>query len=126
MASENARAVAKQVLEDIGKGKRVSVNKIAPKFGYSKTTAGSGQIQKTKTYQREIKPLLKRLEEERDKIIERLKKTRNKAKYRDLIDGLDKITKNHQLLSGRATSRDVLELEDDKFRNIARRAAGVH
>jgi hypothetical protein len=106
MASENARLVAKKVLENIGKGKKVSVNKIAPEFGYSKTTAGSGQIQKTKTYQKEIKPLLDRLEEERDKIIERLKKTRSKAKYRDLIDGLDKITKNHQLLSGKKTANE--------------------
>ncbi len=103
MASENAKAVAQEVLETIGNGKKPSVLKIAPKHGYAVTTAGSGQIQKTKTYQKAIRPLLERLNDERDKIIEGLKKTRSKAKYRDLIDGLDKITKNIQLLSGKST-----------------------
>lgn len=48
-------------------------------------------------------PLVERLENERNAIIARLEKVRSKAKYRDLIDGLDKITKNIQLLTGGST-----------------------
>lgn len=57
---------------------------------------------------------------ERNEIMKRLPKMRNKAKYRDLIDGLDKVTKNIQLLTGEETSRvggigvllDALEQEE--------------
>jgi len=38
--------------------------------------------------------------------MKRLPKVRAKAKYRDLMDGLDKTTKNIQLLSGKETSRE--------------------
>lgn len=103
--SERARAVAREVIKQVERGGKSFITTIAPKKGYSKRTAASGKIQKTKSYQSVIKPLLVRLEEERDAIIKRLKKTRSKAKYRDLIDGFDKITKNYQLLSGGNTER---------------------
>lgn len=103
MGSINAENVAKEVLVTIGKGKKPSVRAIAPKFGYSPKTAGSGLIQKTKSYRRVLKPLVDQLEAERQAIMARLPKVRNKAKYRDLMDGLDKVTKTHQLLTGGAT-----------------------
>lgn len=110
MGSIAAREVAKEVLETIGKGKKPSVSKIAPKHGYKQSTADSGQVQATKSYKNEIKPLVERLESERDKIIERLKVTRSKAKYRDLIDGMDKVTKNIQLLNGGKTSNEAITI----------------
>lgn len=103
MASIAAKAVAREVLETIGKGKRPNITKIAIKNGYAPSTAGSGLVTKTESYQSEIMPLVTRLELERDAIMERLQKTRGKAKYRDLIDGLDKVTKNIQILTGGAT-----------------------
>src|SRR5258708_193306 len=103
MASEMAKAVAKEVLETMGKGKKPSVSKIAPKHGYKQSTADSGEIQQTKTYKETVNPILNMLIEERLAIMERLKVTRDKAKYRDLMDGLDKTTKNIQLLSGGMT-----------------------
>lgn len=103
MASENAKGVAREVLETIGKGEKPSVLKIAPKHGYSVKTAGSGEIQKTKTYREAMKPLIDRLVEERDRAIEAMKGKISKAKYRDLTDSVDKLTKNIQLLGGKAT-----------------------
>ena len=103
MASIAAEQVAKEVLETIGRGKKPSVRQIAPKHGYSPTTAGSGQIQATKSYQNVIRPVVEMLEAERLAILERLPHVRDKAKYRDLTDGLDKVTKTHQLLTGGAT-----------------------
>ena len=125
--SENAKAVAQDVIKKVSKGEKIVMGKIIKKHGYSDGISKQPErVKKTNSYQKVMKPLLARLEEERDEIIKRLKVTRNKAKYRDLIDGLDKTTKNIQLLSGGATSREIIELGDDKFRNIARRAAGVH
>jgi hypothetical protein len=42
---------------------------------------------------------------EREKIINGLNRVRSRAKYRDLIDGLDKTTKNIQLLTGKDTEK---------------------
>lgn len=121
MSSLAAAEVAKEVLGTIGKGKRPNITRIAVKKGYTYKTANSGQVQKTKTFQNEIQPLVQRLEEERDAIIERLKATRDKAKYRDLIDGMDKVTKNIQLLTGGATENiavGVKKLKDDELISI--------
>ena len=122
MASVAAKEVAKEVLGTIGKGKRPNITKIAIKKGYSPKTANSGQVQKTKTYKAELAPLVTRLEQERDAIVEALKKKRGKAKYRDLIDGLDKVTKNLQLLTGGATQNiaiGVKKMNDDELQRIA-------
>ena len=103
MASIAAEQVAKEVLGTIGKGEIPNITRIAIKKGYSPKTANAGNIQKTKTYKSVIKPIAEMLEAERLAILERLPHVRDKAKYRDLTDGLDKVTKTHQLLTGGAT-----------------------
>lgn len=110
MASEAAKAVAKEVLETIGKGKKPSVSKIAPKHGYTQTTADSGQIQATKSYKKTIQPVIEQLEIERDRAIKLMKGKISKAKYRDLVDSADKLTKNIQLLNGGKTSSDEVKI----------------
>lgn len=111
MASIAAKEVAKEVLETLGKGKRPNLGKIARKKGYANNTADNPKgITETKSYQEVMNPVVEALIQERKAIIERLKKTRSKAKYRDLIDGLDKITKNIQLLSGGKTANEELKI----------------
>lgn len=122
MASVAAKAVAQEVVETLGQGKIPNVTKIAERKGYSPRSARSGAIQKTKSYQAELKPLVERLEEERDAIVKALKSKRGKAKYRDLIDGLDKITKNLQLLTGGSTANiaiGVKKLKDSELEALA-------
>ena len=114
MPSESAKAVAREVIELVGKGGKIHKQRIQEKHGYSKASARSGRALATKTYKKTMAPLIERLEEERDAIIERLKKTRNKAKYRDLIDGLDKTTKNIQLLSGGKTANEEVKITWEK------------
>lgn len=46
--------------------------------------------------------------EERDAVLKLMKKKRGKAKYRDLTDGVDKLTKNIQLLNGGPTETVAL------------------
>src|SRR3990167_7998117 len=110
MGSENAELVAKDVISKVRKGEKIVLGKIIKNRGYSEGISKQpSRVKNTKSYQRVIKPLVDRLEEERNAIIERLKVTRNKAKYRDLIDGFDKVTKNIQLLTGGVTENVGLD-----------------
>lgn len=120
--SQAAKQVAREVLETIGKGEIPNISKIAVKKGYSPTTAGSGLVTKTKSYQRVIAPFVVKLEQERERAINALKGKIGKAKYRDLVDAIDKLTKNHQLLTGGATANVALgvkKLKDDELERIA-------
>ncbi len=76
--------------------------------GYDEDYASSGQITKTKQYQEKMKPIKDQLEEERQRIITEItSKNLSKERYKDLVDAVDKITKNIQLLSGGATERVI-------------------
>lgn len=116
MASIAAKQVAQEVLETLGKGEKPNLGKIARRKGYSDNTADNPKnITETKSYKEEVRPLVEQLEAERQAVVTRLMVVRDKASYRDLIDGLDKITKNIQLLTGRATENigmGVLSDED--------------
>lgn len=118
MASIDAKNVAKEVLETVGRGKKVILGKIIKRHGYAKNTADSPkQVTNTKSYKDIINPVVKAMERERDAILTRLPKIRNKAKYRDLVDGVDKLTKNIQLLSGRATTNVTISSLLDEIEN---------
>lgn len=112
MASIAAKEVAKEVMETIGKGKRPNLGKIARKKGYADNSADNpSQITKTKSYQDTIAPVVKAMMKERDRLIVALsKKKLSKEKYRDLIDGVDKLTKNAQLLSGGKTANEDIKI----------------
>lgn len=111
MGSVNAKNVALDVLESVRKGKKVNLGKIIKENGYADTTSTvPSQVTNTKTYQKTIQPIVELLEKERQEIMKRLPKVRSKAKYRDLIDGMDKATKNIQLLNGGKTSNDSVKI----------------
>lgn len=104
--SENARAVAREVIATVQAGRKVRKGLIIKKHGYSDSIATiPTKVTNTKSYQEEINPIVNAMIAEREAIMKRLQVTRNKAKYRDLVDGMDKMTKNIELLSGRDTAR---------------------
>lgn len=104
MTSIPAQKVAEEVLAYIGKGKKPNVKAIAIKRGYASTTAGSGLVQKTKSYQNVISPVIKEMELARRKALKEInKKDLTKERYRDLGEMTDKMTKNLQLLQGKST-----------------------
>ena len=70
-----------------------------------------------------LKPLIEQLEVERQRAIDKLKHKISDAKYRDLNDGIDKLTKNIQLLSGKPTDRQDNILNDDQIKTIIDRAS---
>lgn len=114
MASENAKAVAKEVLDTVRRGEKVNYQKIQRKFGYSKRSAISMKVKETKTFQDIMNPVVEAMEKERNAILKALPKKRASAKYRDLIDAADKMTKNIQLLSGGRTSNDKVSFGWDE------------
>ena len=101
------RAVAREVLENLRQGKKPDIGKIALKHGYAETTANSGMIQTTKAYKEylaeENAATAELMSIERSRAIAEMPAKIKKARYRDLIDATDKLTKNHQLLTGGAT-----------------------
>lgn len=117
-----ARQVAQDVLESLGKGIKPNITKLAIKRGYSPKSAAKGAVTSRKSYKAEIRSFVDRLEEERERAINAMAGTISKAKYRDLTDAIDKLTKNHQLLTGGATANVALgvkKLKDDELERIA-------
>ncbi len=98
-----ARQVAHDVLETIVKGEIPNITKLAIKRGYSPKSAAHGAVTSRKSYKGVIQPFVQQLEIERDRAIAAMKGKISKAKYRDLTDAIDKLTKNHQLLTGGST-----------------------
>lgn len=124
MPSENARAVAKDVIASIRKGQKVNKGKILRKHGYSKAMSLSPtKVTTTKSYLEEIKPIVEQMEFERSEILKLLPERRGEASYRDLIDATDKLTKNIQLLSGRETESHKISVDDEKYARIIEREA---
>ena len=108
MASLDAQNVAKEVLETVGKGKKVVLGKIIKKNGYAQNTADSPkQVTNTKSFQNVINPIVQRWEKERERITLALEnKDLDKEQYRTLVNALDTITKNVQLLTGGKTENN--------------------
>lgn len=115
MSSISAKEVAKEVLENIRKGIKPNLGKIIKSKGYSETTSTVPTlVTETRSYKEVINPVVEAMEAERNRIIVALSnKKLSKEKYRDLIDGLDKLTKNVQLLSGGRTSNESIKITFD-------------
>lgn len=112
MASENAKAVAREVISKVRRGEKINFQEIQQNHGYSAASAKSMKVKETVTFKKEIAPLADRLKNEIDRIQFELS-TRNlsKEKYQILVEALDKLNKNHQLLSGGETERTTLKIE---------------
>lgn len=92
MPSENAKTVAHEVIETLGKGGKVSVSAIARRKDYSHSVAKNPkQITETKSFQDVVRPVVDRLVEERDRAIALLADRATPANYRDLNDAIDKL-----------------------------------
>jgi hypothetical protein len=126
MASKNAEAVAFKVIEKVRKGEKVNLGKIILSQGYGKGIAKHPRkVTETKSFQNIVNPALKRMEKIRSKALEGLeKKNVNKEKYSTLLSGVDVLTKNIQLLGGKATENvgvivDVSERIHNKYSKLS-------
>ena len=120
--SAAARQVAHDVLESLGKGIKPNITELAIKRGYSPKSAAHGAVTSRKSYKKVISSFVDKLEVERQRAVDAMAGKISKAKYRDLTDAIDKLTKNHQLLTGGATANlavGVKKLKDDELERIA-------
>lgn len=112
MASSNAKAVAYDVIKSVGKGVKVDYGSIIKKHGYADSVARNPEkVTKTKSYMDIVNPALEKIENIRMKSLQALeKKNLNKEKYRDLVSGVDILTRNAQLLGGKATDNVAIQV----------------
>lgn len=122
MSSENAKAVAEEVIKRVSNGEQVNFREIHEKHGYSRRSARSLKAKTTKTYQTIMKPVIEQLAEHRQELLDAIKlRDLNGEPYKDLIHALDVVTKNHQLLSGdptEITKNKEIESLSDQIRNL--------
>jgi hypothetical protein len=107
-----AFVMGKKVSETIGKGEIVNLNKIAKEVGYSDSTARNPQqITRSLAYKEAIDKFLPVAEKARQNAIDAIAK-RNMTKERlpSVVDAMDKLTKNIQLLSGKSTDNEAIQV----------------
>lgn len=113
MASLNARAVAMDALKIVEKGGLVNHRQILLKHGYSASVAKNpDKVIKTKSYQNIINKATNKMDSVRAKALRSLdERDPNKEKYATLISGVDILTKNIQLLTGKSTENLALNIQ---------------
>ena len=112
MASETAKAVARDVKKSLGKT-RINLGEILRKNGYAEGTSLTPQnVTQTKSFQAEMEPVIKQMERERDRILKAMaEKDLTEVQYQHLAEVADKFTKNIQLLGGKPTENNKIEVE---------------
>lgn len=123
MASENAKAVAREVIKKVQKGEKVVVGEIIDKQGYAPSMKSHpNKVTNTKSYKEETKPIVRAWEKERQRIAKEMKvKDLNDVQYEQLARVMDILTKNIQLLTGGATERTEDKFNDEQIDTIADR-----
>lgn len=108
-----ARLTALDVLENTGKGKKVSIKQLAIKNGASVGYAHSGDVQKTREYKAVIETALDKMTKIREKSLDALlAKDVSKERYQTLVQSVSTLTHDTQLLSGGRTEN--VSVEEDR------------
>jgi hypothetical protein len=102
--TDKQRKLVQLVSENLGREKPMTMLDMMLAAGYEESTARQ-QSTILVGVREELEPIVAELEAHRIEVMKRMRKEFSKARYRDLSDSLDKLTKNIQLLSGKATDR---------------------
>lgn len=103
--TEKQKKLLKLISENIGiSGSTKSMYQMMLEAGYSESTAKQ-QSGILAGIQDKLDPIVQAMIDHREKVLEQMKEKLPKAQYHNLIEALDKLTKNIQLLSGKATER---------------------
>jgi len=114
--------VVKKTIENLSSKKPINKQKILESVGYSENTAKTPEIvYGTKYVKKELNSFIKQLEEKRQMAIDAITKGKlTSSKAKDLAGIIDTLTKNIQLLSGEATEKTALVLDNDLKKSIAK------
>lgn len=102
--TDKQRKLVKLISENVGLAKPKTLIEMMLEAGYEESTAKQ-QSGILGGIREELDPIVRKLEDHREKVIARMALKIDDATYRDLTDSLDKTTKNIQLLRGKATER---------------------
>lgn len=119
MSSENAKAVAREVITKVRSGKKVNLQEIQQNHGYSKWSAKAMKGTRNETFKKETKPLSDGLAKEIERIkLEMASRDISEERYETLTRSLDILIKNYQLITGGATERQGISITfDETFKN---------
>jgi hypothetical protein len=98
------KKLLKLISENIGLEKPKTLYEMFLEAGYEKSTAHQ-QTGILAGIRDKVEPIVQAMVDHREKVMVQLAKKLPKAKYHNLIEALDKLTKNIQLLSGNPTDR---------------------
>ena len=104
--TEKQKKVAIELQKNLTRNPVKNSTDLLEEVGYAKNTARHKQktIINSQGVQEELKPFLKKLEKERDRLIKAISiKNLKDVDYEKATNSLDKIVKNIQLLSGKPT-----------------------
>ena len=110
--TERQKKLVMLIWENMGKTPPLTMTEMMLRAGYSEETSRE-QSSILEGVRDDLKPLIIQLLELRQQAIERMRKTGSYIGYKNALEGLDKLTKNIQLLSGRPTERPQMTLDDE-------------
>lgn len=113
MGSLNARAVALEAVKIVENGGKVNHRSLLLKHGYSdKVSRNPHRVTTTKSYMAVMQNVVGAMEKQRARMLEAIgNKELSKEKLATLSSSLDILTKNIQLLSGKATENVAMVIE---------------
>jgi len=119
--TEKQKKLIKLITENLNsRGFTKTMKDILLEAGYSESTARRQQ-ETLNAIKDETEPITNKILEERDAAVKAMKGKRKNAKYRDLVDAVDKLTKAANLLGGKPT--EVFKIDDNQFTKFIRRKA---
>lgn len=112
MATMKQKMAAAKLLENHG-----NVSKTMRETGYTDNTAKNPKnLTESKGFKEATEDLVRRMEEARDRAIGLLTSKEEKADYNAIMNGVDKLTRNIQLLQGKPTEISKTSVEEVKER----------
>ncbi len=115
--SENARAVAHEVIDSVRKGKKISISGIMLKHGYSESSARALKVKQTATFKDTIHSLLEGKQRLEIKFLEELERKVETADFKSLNKALARLTCDIFLLE-RTVKKTENSLSEDEKKTI--------
>jgi len=109
-----AAEVAKDTIKAVVKGKKPNIYRSSIKHGYSKSSAKSHKVLNTKTYKNIMDDFVKQMKRIKKKNLDNLEDKVNKNEKATIRDNAyldDLMTKNINLLEGKATNIEGTDIE---------------
>lgn len=125
MATQKQQKLINLIVANLGNVKETKTMKeLMLEAGYSKSQSTNPyQILESETIQEGIQPFVDKLLRERERIMDELaQRDISDERYKDMVDSMDKFTKNAQLLSGGHTENVKHDLSDYTDAELAKLA----